>query len=231
MNPDNNLIVLFHAVPDAASLRRCKGLETKLTLYLLFIAMAALTILSPGPGVLKSVTNSLNYGWRPALSGVVGLSCGVLCVASLCATGLGMVISASTAAFETLRIAGTIYLVYLGFRLWHAKPSGLELQPAAARLHRHLYIEGVLLQFSNPNAVIFFVSVLPQFIDHSAPYLPQFSLLVLSFCLLMLLIHGGYVFFAQKARRWLNQSSGRLLNRSGAVVFWGLGFYLLVGAR
>lgn len=48
-------------------------------LYLLFILMAVLTILSPGPGVLKSISNSLNYGFKTAFIGVLGLSFGVLC--------------------------------------------------------------------------------------------------------------------------------------------------------
>ncbi len=65
-----------------------------------------------------------------------------------------------------------------------------------------------MLQFTNPNALIFFLSILPQFIDHRRAYLPQFLLLVSSFCLLMVLVHGGYIFSARKARRWLQGVAG-----------------------
>ena len=71
-------------------------------LYLLFILMATLTILSPGPGVLKSVTNSLNYGFKRAFIGVIGLSTGTFCVAVLSATSLGALLAASDTGFTAL---------------------------------------------------------------------------------------------------------------------------------
>lgn len=86
-----------------------------------------------------------------------------------------------------------------------------------------------MLQFANPNALIFFLSVLPQFIDRESRYLPQFLLLVTSFCLLMILVHGGYILSARKARRWLQGRGGHWINRISALSFGLLALILLRG--
>lgn len=196
-------------------------------LYLMFLAMAALTILSPGPSVLKSLTNALNHGLRPALIGMAGLTCGVLGVATLSATSLGMLIAASPTAFDWVRYGGVLYLAWLGVKLWRTVPNlAGEVAPTQGR---HLFLEGIMLQFSNPNALIFFLSVLPQFIDRESRYLPQFLLLAASFCLLMILVHGGYILSARKARRWLQGRGGHWINRISALSFGLLALILLRG--
>ena len=194
-------------------------------LYLMFLAMAALTILSPGPSTLKSLTNALNHGLGPALVGMAGLTCGVLAVATLSASSLGVLIAASPTTFELVRYGGVLYLAWLGVKLWRSVPA--PLAEAAPTQRHHLFVEGLLLQFANPNALIFFLSVLPQFIDRERDYLPQFLLLVTSFCLLMILVHGGYILSARKARRWLQGKGGRWINRISALAFGILAIVLL----
>lgn len=200
-------------------------------LYAVFVCMAVVTIMSPGPGVLKSLTNSLNYGMKPAMVGIGGLTCGVFLVAVLSATGLGLIISASATAFTVIRLLGAAYLAYLGVKLWRA-PSGAL--PADVRITKHkheLFWEGIVLQLSNPNALLFFLSVLPQFIDHSGAYLPQFLLLVITFCLLMVLVHGSYALLAHRAKNWLSTGGGRLLNQISAVLFVLLGVFLALSGQ
>ncbi|GGP27089.1 amino acid transporter LysE [Silvimonas amylolytica] len=190
--------------------------------------MAVITLLSPGPGVLKSVTNSLNYGLRRAMIGVAGLATGVFCVAALCATSLGALLAASPAMFWLVRIAGAAYLVYLGIKLWRAAGLAVNRESGQMKSHRALFVEGWLLQFSNPNGIFFFLSVLPQFIDHHSRYLPQLTLLVLTFCGLLILVHSGYAGFAGQLQRWAGQGrSGQWLNRLGGLVFILFGVLLL----
>ena len=108
-------------------------------LYLMFLAMAALTILSPGPSTLKSLTNALNHGLGAALVGMAGLTCGVLVVATLSATSLGMLIAASPTTFELVRYGGVLYLVWLGVKLWRSVPAPLAEGTPTQR--RHLFVE------------------------------------------------------------------------------------------
>ncbi|MGL4766632.1 MAG: LysE family translocator [Formosimonas sp.] len=194
---------------------------------MLFILMAVLTILSPGPGVLKSVTNSLNYGFKSAFVGVLGLSCGVFCVASLSATSLGAVLAASQTAFDVLKYCGAAYLIYMGVKMWRAPAAGVQFEAAGSVSHRRLFIEGMIFQLSNPKALVFFLSVFPQFIDHSRPYVAQFVLLVLTFCVLLIVIHATYAFFAHRVQGFLKTGrGGRLMNRVGGTAFIGFGLML-----
>lgn len=205
--------------------------EYALELYAVFIFMAVVTIMSPGPGVLKSLTNSLNYGLKPAIIGIGGLTCGVFLVAVLSATSLGLIISASATAFKIIRFIGAAYLIYLGIKLWRAPAGQLHQDGLAVKNKRGLFCEGILLQLSNPNALLFFLSVLPQFIDHSRAYLPQFLLLVMTFCALMVLVHGSYAVLAHRAKRWISGGGGRLLNQIGAVLFIVLGIFLALAGQ
>lgn len=196
-------------------------------LYLVFVFMATMTILSPGPGVLRSLTNALTYGIRPAMFGILGLSGGVFCVAAISATSLGVLLSTSVTAFKIIKYIGVGYLVYLGIKLWRSPAVTLNSEHTTAKSSHTLFVEGWMLQLSNPNAVFFFLSVLPQFIHRSRAYLPQFLLLVCTFCALLILIHSSYAVGARRARRWVdNGSGGQWLNRIGGAAFIGFGLLL-----
>lgn len=196
-----------------------------LKLYLLFLAMATATVFSPGPGVMLTLNNAMRLGWRASLPGILGIAAGALVVASISATGLGLLLASSALAFSIIKLVGATYLVYLGVKLWRS--PGLSWQDAAAATPpsaRRRFAEGLALQFTNPKAIFFFISVLPQFVDARAAHGPQFALLVCSYAGLVVLIHSGYAITAQRARGWLrSQRTGRALNRVGAITFMGFG--------
>ena len=77
-----------------------------MNLYLLFLTVATLTVLSPGPGVLMTLTNALRYGLRGTIGGILGIAFGALLVAGISATTLGAVLAASALAFTVLKLAG-----------------------------------------------------------------------------------------------------------------------------
>ena len=196
-------------------------------LYLLFILMATLTILSPGPGVLKSVTNSLNYGFKRAFIGVIGLSTGTFCVAVLSATSLGALLAASDTGFTVIKYFGAAYLIYMGIKLWRAPAFEFKDAAKEAISNKKLFAECFIFQLSNPKALVFFLSVFPQFIEHDRSYLGQFTVLVLTFCLLLVLVHSVYALFAHKAKSWFTSAhGGRWANRVGGTAFIGFGLLL-----
>jgi homoserine/homoserine lactone efflux protein len=201
-------------------------------LYPLFVLMATATVLSPGPGVLMTLSNALRYGFRGTIGGILGVACGSLLVALVSATSLGVVLATSALAFTVLKFAGAAYLVYLGVRLWRAPPfqfADLAAHPAS---FGRRFAEGVSLQLTNPKSIFFFLSVLPQFIDPSAHYAAQFSVLVLTYATLVVLIHCLYALFAQRARRWLgSERGGRGLNKAGGATFVFFGAALATAQR
>lgn len=195
-----------------------------MTLYPLFLLMATATVFSPGPGVVMTLTNALRYGMRGTFGGILGIACGALVVAAISATSVGVLLATSALAFSLLKYLGAAYLIYLGIKLWRAPAVNFAEQPAQAAGFARRFVEGLSLQLTNPKAIFFFLSVFPQFIDGAQAYAAQFSLLVLTYSALVVVIHCGYALSARRAKAWLSSARGaRLVNRVGAatLVFFG----------
>ena len=189
-------------------------------LYPLFLLMAMATVLSPGPGVVMTLTNSLRYGMKGTFSGILGISFGALVVAAISATSLGVVLAASALAFTILKFIGAAYLVYLGIKLWCAPAYQIKEQPILEANAGRRFFEGLSLQLTNPKAIFFFLSVFPQFIDSSMDYSIQFTVQVLTYSSLVVVIHCLYALFAQRAKLWLtSERGGRTINKVGGATF------------
>lgn len=78
--------------------------------YSVFLLIATLTVLSPGPGVLLTLSNSLRDGITGALSGIAGIVLGSLAVAGVSASSLGLLLATSTEAFSFMKWVGAVYL-------------------------------------------------------------------------------------------------------------------------
>lgn len=201
-------------------------------LYVLFVAMAAVTVLSPGPGVVMTLSNALRYGMRSTFGGILGIATGALVVAAFSATSAGALLAASSLAFTVLKLVGAAYLIYLGIKLWRAPPFVFSASSAPAAGFGRRFAEGLSLQFTNPKAIFFFLSVFPQFIDPAQDYALQFTALVLTYSALVVLIHSGYAFFAQSAQRWLrSERGGRQVNRVAGTTFVLFGLALATAKR
>ena len=203
-----------------------------MTLYPIFLLVAATTVLSPGPGVVMTLTNSLRHGFRGTFGGILGIAAGALAVAALSATGLGVLLATSAIAFIVLKYVGAAYLIYLGIRLWNAPGVRFEERAAAPAGFGRRFLEGLSLQLTNPKAIFFFLSVFPQFIDRGHDFGRQFTLLVLTYSGLVVLIHCAYALTAQRAKRWLiSERGGRAVNRAGGAAFVLFGAALATSRR
>ncbi|WP_347331741.1 LysE family translocator [Marinimicrobium locisalis] len=194
--------------------------------YPAFVFLAALTIALPGPGVLMTISNAAQNGWPSSMAGVLGISLGVLIVAAISATGVGVILAKSALAFSVVKYLGALYLIYLGIKIWKTKDQENLRYPASkASGSRHFY-EGILVSLSNPKSIVFFVSIFPQFINPSESYLSQLALLSLTFSTLILFIHMIYTFLAIWFRaKFFKQKGMHLLNKAcgGLLVSFGVG--------
>lgn len=181
--------------------------------------MATVTVLTPGPGVVMTLTNTLRYGLRQTFGGILGIAAGALVVAGLSATGLGILLSTSAAAFTAMKLLGAAYLLYLGIRLWRSPAFHFTARDSGEARFARIFIEGLSLQLTNPKAIFFFLAVLPQFIEQ-ASYASQFSVLILTYCSLVVVIHCLYGVCAYRAKTWLtSERGGKVISRTGAVIF------------
>ena len=201
-------------------------------LYSVFLLVATATVLSPGPGVVMSLTNSIRYGFRGCLGGILGIAFGALVVAGISATSVGIVLATSAPAFTVVKLVGAAYLIVLGTRLWRAPPFSFANRQTHAASFSRRFVGGMSMQLTNPKAIFFFLSVLPQFIDTATDYVTQFAVLVLSYCGLVVGIHCGYALLARQAERWLTSSrGGTTFNRTASVAFVIFGVALAVARQ
>lgn len=191
--------------------------------YGLFLILATLTVLSPGPGVVLTLSNALRHGWTGSLPGIGGIALGAFIVAGISASGAGLILATSATAFTVLKYAGALYLLYLGIKMWRTQRFIPELSVTSSRPWRR-FVEALSIQLLNPKAGFFFLAVFPQFIKPTGNYYAQFFLLVSSYSLLVVLVHSGYALMANGARGWLSTARGaRIAGKLSGMTFFGFG--------
>jgi homoserine/homoserine lactone efflux protein len=199
--------------------------------YLIYVVAVTLLTITPGPTMLMTLTNSVNHGpWR-ALASLSGSLAANMVIMMLSALGLGALLSASEAAFITLKLAGAAYLIWLGIKTFRGG-TGLQLAENKTPPGRSLFLQGVLVGGSNPKSLLFFTAFFPQFIDASAPFMPQFLALSLTFVFGDFVILGAGAFGVGRVAPWLRQAQVvRWINRVCGGLFAFLGGLLLFARR
>ncbi|MBV4495610.1 LysE family translocator [Pseudomonas sp. SWRI12] len=199
--------------------------------YGLFLILATLTVLSPGPGVVLTLSNALRHGWRGALPGIFGIATGAFIVAAICASSLGLILAASATAFTLLKYIGAAYLLFLGIKMWRTQRFIPELKATSPRPWRR-FVEALSIQLLNPKAGFFFLAVFPQFIKPEGDYYRQFFLLVSSYSVLVVLVHSSYALMANGARGWLSSSQGaRVVGKLSGITFLGFGVLMASASK
>ncbi|HEU0206220.1 MAG TPA: LysE family translocator [Pseudolysinimonas sp.] len=200
--------------------------------WVTFLIAAALLIALPGPSVLFVIGRTLALGRRAGLLSVVGNESGMLVQTSLVALGIGAIVAQSIVVLTVVKFAGAAYLVFLGIQaIRHRRDVSEPVEAAAPRSTLRLLGEGFVVGVTNPKSIIFFVAILPQFIDAGAGAIPvQLAELGLAFVVLALLMDSVWVVTAGAARQWFARSPKRIsqLGVFGGVVMIGLGGALAV---
>ncbi|MGM0584437.1 MAG: LysE family translocator [Pseudomonadota bacterium] len=149
--------------------------------WLAFAAASAVLIAVPGPTVMMVVGYALGEGRRSVLATAPGVALGDLLATSGSLLGVGALLAASAALFAAVKWAGAAYLVWLGWRMWRGGGGGGQAAARRARGPARMFRESFLVTLLNPKGLVFFVAFAPQFIDASAPYLPQAAVLIATF--------------------------------------------------
>ncbi|NUP58568.1 MAG: LysE family translocator [Pseudarthrobacter sp.] len=181
----------------------------------------------PGPSVLFVIGRSLALGWRGGVLTVVGNATGQLVQVIAVALGVGVVVAESVVLFSVVKFAGAAYLVFLGIRTIRRRGHGLEGDaPPAASTPWRLVREGAVVGATNPKSVVFFVAILPQFVDYGSGAIPfQLALLGAIFLLIALVSDSAWALAAGWARQWFVRSPRRIprVEATGGALMIGLG--------
>jgi len=202
-----------------------------------FAVAAVVLIVIPGPGVLFVIGRALAHGRNTALASVVGHSAGNFVLAVCVAFGIGAIVERSATIFTVIRLAGAVYLVWLGIMAFRRRGSlALVLTDAAApRGNVRSVREGFVVGVTNPKGVILFAAVLPQFVDRAAGHVPA-QMLILSAMAVLIGMASDicYGLAASTVRSWFARSPRRLglVGGVGGLAMIGLGVPLaLTGGR
>ena len=136
--------------------------------YWLFVVTGVLLNLTPGQDTMFILGRSLTGGLRCGIASALGIGVGSIFHTLAAAAGLSALLAASPAAFLIVRIAGALYLVYLGAKLLLTKAeqsSDPESTTAEAGSAGSAFRQGILTNILNPKVALFCLALLPQFID------------------------------------------------------------------
>lgn len=198
-----------------------------------FAAASLVLLFIPGPTVILVVSYALTQGRRVALATAAGVALGDFTAMTLSLAGLGALLATSATLFTALKWIGAAYLVYLGIRLWRADPT----LPAAStsperRNARSIFAHAFVVTALNPKSIAFFIAFAPQFIDRSAPLLPQMAIMEATFVGLAALNALAYALAADRLRLRIRKPSVlKWLNRGGASVLVAMGVATAAASR
>ncbi|MBV9192351.1 MAG: LysE family translocator [Betaproteobacteria bacterium] len=199
-------------------------------LYVTYVLACALITLIPGPTVTVIVANSLAHGTRAGLLNVAGTQLGLGAMMSILVVGLSSIIAAMSWLFDWLRIAGAIYLVYLGWKLLRS-PEALADTKAAAVPRGGFLLQGFLVLMANPKALFWFGAFIPQFIDPKGNYTAQIILLGVTAMAVAAVSDGAYAVVTGRAGQWLSRSRIRIVSRVSGCFLVGGGIWLALRGR
>ena len=203
---------------------------------LAFGLVSFVLIVVPGPNVLFVISRSLMLGRAAGVGTALGGQRGVYTQVAAVAFGVGALVARSVALFSIIKLAGAVYLGYLGVQaIRHRRALSAALQaPAERKSIVRIIGDGIAVGVTNPKSIVFFAAVLPQFADPSAGHVPgQMLLLGAVFMVIAVVCDSSYALVAGTARAWLARSPRRLemVGGSGGLVMIGIGASLALTGR
>ena len=204
---------------------------------LLGFGLASLVlIVVPGPGVLFVVGRALAHGRRTALATALGHAAGNYMVAACVAVGLGALLQRSVEAFVIVKIAGALYLIWLGVHAIRHRKSLADAMAMAMppREGWRAARDGAVVGLTNPKAYILFGAILPQFVNRAAGQVPE-QMLVLALVSVAIgaISDCSWGFAASAVRAWFARSPRRIemVGGAGGLAMIGVGLTVAITGR
>ncbi len=193
---------------------------------LAFLGIAALLVITPGADMALVARNGLTHGKRAAIATGLGVNLGGVIWTLAAALGVAAFVRSSATAFNTLRLAGAVYLLYLGLQaVWHSRRrAGSELEESPSvetrTAGRTAFRQGVVSNLLNPKIAVFYTSLIPQFVAPGQSIFARSLVLGGLFDLMAIVWLFAYACVVAKAgavlrrpgvKRWLDRLTGTVL--------------------
>jgi threonine/homoserine/homoserine lactone efflux protein len=199
-----------------------------------FLLTTLVVVVSPGTGVLHTLSAGLSGGRRAGIAAAFGCTLGIVPHMAAAVLGLAALLYASSVAFQTLKYVGVAYLLFMAWRTLREGGTLSFEQGRATRTPRQVVVSAVLVNVLNPKLSIFFFAFLPQFLNAHEPH-RLLHILELSaiFMLATFAVFVGYALAAVWVRRHVVGQPRVLtwMQRTFAAAFVGLGAKLAFAER
>jgi RhtB (resistance to homoserine/threonine) family protein len=204
--------------------------------FVAFLLVALILTVTPGADTMLVIRNAARSGARDGAVTAVGIVSGVFVHAVLSALGLSVLLAKSATAFHAVKLAGALYLVWLGVQSLRAARRGGELvatgAPCPPRSGHRAFLEGLLTNLLNPKVAVFYLAFLPQFIGPGDPVLARSLLMALVHNVIGIVWLGGIALAVGRSRRWVaHPSVKRWLDTVSGGVLVALGVRLALEKR
>lgn len=178
--------------------------------------------LSPGAGAIASMSTGVKHGFLRGYWNILGLQLALLLQIAIVAAGVGALLAGSTTAFLIVKWFGVAYLAYLGVRQWRSAPTPVDTESGTDRTTAAgLVLRAFLVNSSNPKAIVFMLAVLPQFLNPTAPLLPQYATMAATMVVVDTVVMTGYTGLAARVLRLLRSPRQmHLTSRVFAALFF-----------
>jgi threonine/homoserine/homoserine lactone efflux protein len=199
---------------------------------LAFILTCLVIELTPGPNMAYLAVLSASIGRRAGFAATLGVAIGLLIVGLAAALGLAAVIANSRVLYDALRWAGALYLFWLASEAWRHEedtlPGTLTVEPSDSKY----FLRGLVTNLLNPKAGIFYLAVLPTFVDELRPLLGQTITMSAIYVAVATAIHSAIVLLADTARPWLeDQERSVIIRRVFSLLLVAIAIWLLFATR
>jgi len=191
-----------------------------------FVVIETALCLTPGPAVLLVLSQALTRGSLRAIWSITGILAANTAYFILSATGVGAILLASYNLFFAIKWFGAAYLVWLGVSAFVGKSKTLSVRAGdASPVHgSRLFLNGFILQMSNPKALVFFTALLPQFINPHAAIVPQVVILAVTSVFIEFFVQLFYAVLAGRAAHLAAQPRfARITERVAGTFLIGAG--------
>jgi threonine/homoserine/homoserine lactone efflux protein len=193
-----------------------------------FVVLAVVIVVTPGVDMALVTKNALLYGRRAALASAFGVNVGIALWTIAATVGLAALVQASAEVFAFVKLAGAVYLIYLGIQALRHAGRRADLAALPAVTARTAFRQGLISNALNPKIAVFFTSLLPQF----GSTLPQLLALGALFNLFGIVWLSAYALAAARAGDTLRRPRVRaVLDYLSGVVLVGLGVRLALEKR
>jgi len=193
--------------------------------FLFLLASLAITI-APGPDNLQVLARGISQGRAAGVTAAAGFAAGVLFHTALAALGVAALIKSSPLAFDIVKIAGALYLIWIGFKALRSKGLGSAHAGSEQKLSS-VFWQSVLGNMLNPKVTLFFIVFLPQFIDTQSGRSVMLQMFALGgvFMLQAFVVFAAFGLCAGVIGAWLKRRprAGVWLDRLAGVTFVALG--------